>query len=397
MIEPHKPSNSMLHAEMEISHILANKMFGRLAEKTQVAFPRPGQPEVVRTRQPHSHEVANSSAIMGFFIDSLQGWTPNSVDYKGSLKPCSLLHDLGHGALSHPGAELLDKVFKDMGLSEGFSDNNNTLVVIEKNEIAVSDHTIASVIKYPKKLYPDQVERYLPILEKAIADDAEHFKSLGLTLMPQTRTIACQIMDEADRNTYICSDLSDFLCLGNTISVETLKEMSRRHDATHCSDELLALIELLRTGNKSTIKSYFNMLKNRFNTNFRLTPNGLEVINKTLHDYREFLWEVEFELYITPLRADEFHLRNMARLQAYIDKVMNTNFYPSKTYRRKIEAAEKNGDTLGALRAKRDMIGEVTDWYITKIHHTAASAASLPSEPILGGGLYAPIQPETLG
>lgn len=395
-MKKHKTSNSLLYAELEVSHILANKMFGRLAEKTQVAFPRQGQPEVVRTRQPHSYEVANSSAIMGLSIDALQGWEANSVDYKGSLRPCSLLHDLGHLALSHAGATFLCQFFQDQGLPEGFSDNNNTLVVIDKNEIAVSDYTIASVIKYPNKLYPEQKERYLPILEQALKDDQAHFANLGLMLAPQTRTIACQIMDEADRNTYICSDLSDFLCLGNTIAIDELKEMTRRFNATHCADELQSLFDLLRTGNKSTIKSYFNILKNRFNMNFRLTTKGLEVINQALHDYREFLWEVEFEHYITPLRENDFHRRNMDMLAGYVKKVMETGFYPSKTYRNKIAVAEKAGDTVAALRAKRDMIAEVTDWYITKMHQTAVSASSLPSVPMNDGGLYAQVQPETM-
>ena len=48
----------------------------------------------------------------------------------------------------------MDSYFKAKGVPEGFCDNNNTLSVIEKNDIVLSAHTIASVIKYPERLYP---------------------------------------------------------------------------------------------------------------------------------------------------------------------------------------------------------------------------------------------------
>ena len=384
-------SNILLRSELQISNIETNKQFSRLAEKTQVSFPTQGQSEVVKTRLTHSYEVATSASIMAFHIAELKGWEPLSVDYQGSIKPCSLLHDIGHPCLGHPGSDFLDEYFKGKGLTEGFCDNNNTLTVIEKNNIMVSRYTVCSVIKYPHKMYPEQEARYKNALLDAIQEDFVHFSKLGLDLKDQKRTVACQIMDEADRNTYICSDLSDFLCLGNTLSVDTLKSMAHKANLAYRYTELHTLFSILRSGDKTAIKAYFNNLKTQFNMNFTLTPSGLEVINKDLNAYREFLWDVEFEYYISPIREEALHLRNMERLKKYVDKVVEKGFAPSRTYREKINVAKSKGELFDVLRAQRDMIAETTDWYVTQIHTHAQSANTVPSVAIFGAN-----QPHTM-
>jgi dGTP triphosphohydrolase len=385
-------ANPHLRSELQISNIETNKQFCRLAEKTQVAFPTQGRDEVVRNRLTHSYEVATSASIIALHIDDLMGWAPYSVDYEGSVKPASLLHDIGHPSLGHSGAEYLDNFFKEKGLLEGFCDNNNTLTVIEKNHIMVSKHTICSVIKYPERLYPAQAEKYLPILKEAVEDDRIHFEALGLMLENQTRTIACQIMDEADRNTYICSDLSDFLCLGNTLPVEVLKSKAHKADLTYRYTELSSLFSILRSGDKTAIKSYFNNLKNQFNMNYRLTERGLVVVNEDLHAYREFLWDLESEYYIRPIRLEKFHLDNMRKLEQYVNRVVEEGFSPSRTYRAIIQEAKSPEDVW---RAQRDMIAETTDWYVTHVNMQAQSANTLPADTsvLVSAGLQ-PISPE---
>jgi dGTP triphosphohydrolase len=373
-----------LRSELQISNIETNKQFCRLSEKTQVAFPGQGRSEVVRNRLTHSYEVATSSAIMAYNIAIINGWDESVVDYQGSVRPCSLLHDIGHPPLGHDGAKYLDTYFKKNGLSEGFCDNNNTLTIIEKNHIMVSKHTICSVIKYPDRLYRDQDERYSDLLKSAVKEDAKYFAP-WIELAPQTRTVACQIMDEADRNTYICSDLSDFLCLGNTISIDSLKSMAHQADLSYRYSELNTLISMLRSGDKTAIKAYFNTLKNQFNMNYTLSAQGLCVINPELQAYREFLWDVEMKHYIEPIRKKPFHLENMKKLEEYVDKVVVQGFAPSRTYAEKIEQADNAADVL---RAQRDMIAETTDWYVTHIHKNALSAGSAPrNSHVVKGGL----------
>lgn len=385
-----------LISKLQIAAIETNKLFRRLSEKTQVAFPRQGMPEVILTRLTHSYEVATSAAVMAYWIADQLGWTPRAVDYQGSVEPCSLLHDIGHSCLGHSGAKILDNYFKNKGLKEGFCDNNNVLVVIEKNHIMVSDHTVASVIKYPDGLYPHQKERYTALLAKELDRDAEHFASLGLQLLPQTRTIACQIMDEADRNTYVCSDLSDFLCMGYKLSIDELKRMSEKFGLVYRYSELQTLFSVMRSGDKTAIKAYFNNLKNQFNMNFTLTEKGIVVLNPSLHAYREFLWEVEHEYYIKPIRREAFHLNNVEKMNAFIRKVVEEGFTPSRTYAAIIKKAQEAGDTQAILRAQRDMIAETTDFYVTNIHMQAQSAFSAPLHEDCPAGVYGAVQPNSM-
>jgi dGTP triphosphohydrolase len=112
---------------------------------------------------------------MAIFMAEQMGWHADTLDPFGSVKPCSLLHDIGHPPLGHPGAHEMNQYFSNKGLKDGFCDNSNTLVVIDKNDIMVSPYTIASVIKYPDRLYRTQGE-YLEMLKKALKMDQEHFQ-----------------------------------------------------------------------------------------------------------------------------------------------------------------------------------------------------------------------------
>lgn len=357
--------NSKLHplltSELEVTEIMSSTAYLRLKSKTQVHFPKLGSSEVVHDRLSHTNEVAPSASIISLSIAARMGWEQLSVDYRGSIKPAALLHDTGHPPLGHDGAKFLDAYFKDAGLEEGFSDNNNTLVVIKKNKIAVSDYTIASVIKYPDKLYPSQKGEYEPILEAALKDDFEHFKSLGVNLKNQTRTIACQVMDLADENTYVCSDLSDFFCLGNTIPEKDIIERAEKHpfftDAYYSE-----LIDVIKCGDKNVIRGYFNNIKNKMNTNYEINENGVVALDPELKTFWNLLWELELSYYISSVRKSEFHLSNMKKLRDYISNVVHYNLLPSKSYSKLIEEC---GDPVKSLMYKRDMIAETTDWFVT--------------------------------
>ena len=355
-----------LQSEEQVAIIESNKQFIRLQEKPLVMFTEQGKFEVTRDRLTHSYEVATSARIIALTIEKNKQWPSGTVDYQGSIRPVCLLHDIGHCSFAHPGSELLDDYFKGKGLEEGFSDNNNNLVVMEQNSIVVSDYTLSSVIKYPDKLYSYQKELYLDKLKKALKEDAEHFAKHGVKLTNQKCTIACQIMDEADRNAYICSDIADYLCLGHTLPAEKLKQMASDMNLAYQYTELPNLISLLKSDSKTAIKSHFLNLKNKFNTNYKLTKRGIEVIDKDLHEYREFLWNVEFMFYITPIRKGDMHKSNMERLTAYADMVTTGGYCPSKVYGRMIEAAKKEDRPLDVLRAQRDMIAEATDLFVVE-------------------------------
>lgn len=354
--------DTQLQSFFQISNIESNKQFQRLSEKTQVLVPQHGQVEVVKNRLTHSYEVANSTLLLAANIAKLHKVLLTDIDYKSSFFATALLHDIGHPSFGHDGANFLDEYFKNIGVPEGFSDNNNNLVVIEKNNIVISNYVTVSVIKYPDKLYDFQKEKYSQILKKAINDDKIHYKSLlDVDLENQKTTIGCQIMDEADRNSYACSDLSDFLCLGNTIKISDLHKMAKKENVYYRYSELTTLTHIILTGSKGSIKAYFNNLKNRFNMNYNLTKNGITVIDSELENYRDFLCSLCFEFFIAPIRKDSFHKNNMKLFKKYVNDVVNGEHSPSEYYTKKINSSISD---IEKHRYMRDMIAEVSDWYI---------------------------------
>lgn len=345
--------------------ITSNKQFKRLNEKTQVLVPQNGQEEVIQSRLTHSYEVATSSEMISTFIADQLGVSKNNVDYQYSLYNVSLLHDIGHPAFGHDGAGLIDSFFLDKGLEEGFSDNNNNLVVIEKNNIKVDDYTKASVIKYPEKLYSYQKEKYFPMLDKAIQEDVENFKKYGINLSEQTTTITCQIMDEADRNTYAGSDMCDFFCLGNFIEEDELIEYAKKQGSYHLIAEYINdLWNVIKNNDKSEIKSYFSGITNEFNFNHQLTDDGISFIDEGLFHFREYLVGLTYKFFIKPVCEDEFTLANRELLEDFLHYVFDKQFYPSKHYSVLIHLEE---DKEQKLRYIRDMVSEVSDWYIFKV------------------------------
>lgn len=348
-------------ANKEVSEIDNSKAFQRLVEKTQVLVPETGRNEVVKTRFSHSYEVASSSRRMAIKIaKQLNANSIYDVDYQNCLVQVCMLHDVGHPPFGHAGADFIDKVFKSRGLEEGFSDNNNNLVLIENQLPNLRDYVVSSTIKYPDKLYQAQKEKYADNLNKALQEDVEYFAKLGINLRNQKQTITCQIMDEADRNSYTCSDLTDFYCLGNSVELEDLEPFI---DLSSPKQLLLAkkMVQAVQSGSKTQIKDFFLEVKEMFNDNWKLTDKGLDYINADIYQFRESLSKIEFEFFIKPIRKEEFHYNNLKSLELIINKTLEDDFCESTFYKDKIENASSKKELL---EAQRDMVAELSDWYV---------------------------------
>lgn len=339
-----------------------SRQFARSAEKTQVMMPQIGLDEIIKNRATHSYETSTSSLVIAAYVAEIENLTLNDIDYMRSIHNAALAHDIGHPSFGHDAATLISDYFKAKGLAEGFDDNNNNLIVIEKNNIEIRDYTLASLIKYPNALYPSQVEKYGKILNDALEQDKEHFKQFGFDLSGQKKTIACQIMDEADRNSYTCSDLTDFLSIGNHLEPDDVRRFAEMYNVSHMVNDL---IEVAVHGRKGEIRKYFSDLKESFNKNHFLSNNGIQHRDKELLRLRELLSKLSKEFYIKPLRMMDFHDENMKKLKAFINEVVNNKFYPSMHYKDKIENAKNKEERLLALR---DMIGEVSDWYVVNMY-----------------------------
>ena len=348
-------------ANKEITEIDNSKAFQRLLEKTQVLVPNVGRNEIVKSRFSHSYEVASSSRRMAVKIaKQLNANSIYDVDYQNCLVQVCLLHDIGHPPFGHDGAELLDKEFKERGLEEGFSDNNNNLVLIENQFKNLRDYVVASTIKYPDKLYQAQKEKYSDSLQEALEQDKEHFKKFGINLRDQKLTVTCQIMDEADRNSYTCSDLTDFYCLGNSVELEDLEPFI---DLSSPKQLLLAkqMVQAVQSGSKTQIKEFFLEVKEMFNDNWELTDKGLDYIDEDIFQFRESLSKIEFEFFIKPIRKEDFHNNNLKSLELIVNKTLEDDFCESKFYKDKIENSSSKKELL---EAQRDMVAELSDWYV---------------------------------
>lgn len=342
---------------IKVSKALDTKAVQRLNEKTQVVSPKNGREEVVKNRFSHSIDVMTSASIMVNNLDC-----SIVVDYQDALPIVSLLHDIGHPAFGHEGQKTINQFFKEKGLSEGFDDNNNNLVIIEKEQIELESYDFASLIKYPTRLYDNQ-NKFLNMLENAIKEDIMHFEKHIKIYQQPTRTVVCEIMDEADRNSYVCSDLTDFYSLGWGGDSKELEEIleSNKYSSFAIKEFLYSAIAAIKNKDKALIKRVFNNLKLKLNENFILSDN-LKLINKNeeLFLLREELYRIEDKIFIKSPEIIEQKKVGKEMLITYMNYVFENKFYPSRTYKKLIE----NSSGERKLRFMRDMIAETTDWYV---------------------------------
>lgn len=345
------------------SNIESNKAFQRMLDKTQVLKNDLGHKEIIKNRLTHSYEVATSAEMIAETISS----SAFSADYKKSVYNVSLLHDIGHPPFGHDGATKLNSKVKELGIEEGFSDNNNNFVVIKKNQIKISDYELASLIKYPNKLYSSQ-EILRECLRKAIDEDVAYFSNyVNIEKLPE-RTIACEIMDEADRNTYTCADLTDCYALGISDGKE-LKEIldSEKYNNNDILEFLTASIIAIKAKNITLIKNIFSDLKIKFNQNYYLGKNlQLCAKDKELHQFREELFAISVKKYIFSDYVVNIRKEEAKWFDYYINKVFKDGYCPSKHYSKKLEQAKTEYEKITLMR---DMIADSTDNYVKRVYH----------------------------
>ncbi|MCP4355431.1 MAG: HD domain-containing protein [Proteobacteria bacterium] len=341
-------------------NIESSQAFQRLLDKTQVLSQKQGMENVIRNRLTHSYEVATAAKIIAKSVSN----DKFNADYKETLFNVCLMHDIGHAPFGHAGGTVLDKKFKAAGLTEGFSDNNNNLVILEVNKIEVSDYETASLIKYPDKLYSSQ-QHYKAILAKAIQEDIEHFKEfININETPQ-RTLACEIMDEADQNTYICSDLQDSynMKLDNSESLNALL-----NNGSFSNKEIIQVlkevIKAVEACDKILLRSSLNKIRLLINQNYyladnlKLVPKDLEIIR-----FKDALKEITDKEYIFGDYSTKKERKNSLLLNVFIDCILDQNLIFSEFYKEKITSAKNETEKLTFIR---DMIAELTDNFVRK-------------------------------
>lgn len=349
---------SSLERQVKIESL---KSFQRLMFKTQVVSPDYNRDDTTMNRLTHSYLVKIGAEII---VDSIK---INGIflDYKYAIGNTCLLHDIGQAPFGHDGAYTISDVFKEFGLTEGFTDNNNNFVVINKNGglNLLTDYEVASLIKYPDELYKSQKEELLPILTNAINEDIKYFKSLGLyvTNRPE-RTIACEVMDESDRNAYVCSDLTDALIHGFIKKKHFKPLLEKNYNSIEIKEWLHSLYSSIKLKDKSLIRLSFTNLFRKLSTNYHLGDNLLLVPrSKELIELREDLYEIEKKMFFKSKNVLELSSINCELLKKFIYYVIENEYYTSNTYKNMILKTTNENERLTLIR---DMVGECSDWFV---------------------------------
>lgn len=341
--------------------IISLKVFQRSVERTQVVLPVMGAKETTINRLMHAYMVKESATLM---IASMKedGFNP---DYKNSIGNVCLVHDIGHPPGGHEGTAVLNARFKILGVFEGFSDNNNNFIVLEKNggNNLLTSYEWASIIKYPDKLYPQYSKHQLHLLNNALKQDFEYMRQNGMNPSANiSKTIACSIMDEADTNSYVTADLADCYSLGygTNSDIESVY-LNNEFFSIEVLKILSTIIASIKSQNKNLIKSAFTDLRIMLSTNYYFTNLGeLCYKNEELIKLRDALYSIEKKIFFQHpdvLTAKQIFKK---QLEFYIDAVLN-GYIPSTTYRKKIEATSSK---VEKYRLMRDMIAETTDHYV---------------------------------
>jgi len=336
-----------------ILELESSQLFAKQSQKTQVLVTNSIVSDIYRTRQTHVYEVRTISEIIA-----------KKIGFKRveELAFVSMTHDIGHPPFGHRGAETIDKVFKKLGLNEGFSDNNNNLQMLEHNDLSFTDYEAVSLIKYPKKLYEDQKKRYLPILKKFLEEERKEWGS------KLKRTVACNIMDIADEIAYTTSDLYDSYSTGYTCEVmnKAFFELAKKYKS---EPKLFSALNGIAIAAEN---SYKRVLRAEiFNLKMILIENvywDYEKANLLFRSsaYKELLKDIfsfNYKFFIKNKNIENKRVKVVKKLEKVIYDLIKKGpeSFPSDMYREKFLSSTSE---IERLRIVRDMISDTTDSFI---------------------------------
>lgn len=329
--------------------------FAKLEDKTQILIPKNKySTDIYRTRLTHSYETASIARILGLKMgfDSIE-----------ELVNVSMEHDLGHPTIGHTGAEIINEICLEIGIPEGFSDNSQTFEVIKNNCIDCSDYELASLIKYPTKLYPYQKDYLIPKLELAIKSES---KIWGNT----KRTVACEIMDIADRISYGTSDLVDSFNTGYTKETlgDFLEQLSNNVNTNRLLNEIILNASFAaKNGSKRLVREAILKLKMAFINDLYWDKNtgSIKAINKETFLALDSICDYTYKEFIKNQFVVEKRNESIELLKIYFRYFLsNPEEMPSDFYKNKYV---NSNCKIDKLRAIRDMVADSTDQFMIKM------------------------------
>lgn len=351
------PTSILLLMMESERRIISSKKFLRL-NQISLAVDYTLQADTAQSRYTHSIEVANVVQIMNQNISLKLGI---NLDYRGAGRIVGLLHDIGHTAFGHLGERTLNGICRAISNNKiGFEGNSNNYITIDKNRLLdgmdkeTRNYILASLAKHPEELYPEQ--SYLKkIIERATLEDSLYLRNNGFKLKENlSSTIQCQIMDVADENAYIISDIVDSL---NILSKKELKEIFENEIPEKCKVDFTSAL----TKGKNSFRMFMNNVFIKFVENFTFNENGVLVaIDQDLEELRNVLAGINRKYVLNNPRILELRAENKVILETVFNYHFNSDGsdIPSSFYKRQFFLAKTREEKIKVIR---NMCGSFTD------------------------------------
>jgi len=342
--------------------ILISKKFARLGQ-ISLAVDYMHANDSAQTRASHSVEVANTVEIMNLIISQKVGF---NIDRLGVGRIVGLLHDIGHTAFGHEGERILRKLSKEYSKGKvEFEGNANNYITIQKNGLLstaskeVRHSVLASLAKHEKELYDEQ-ESIKDILKKECRKDKEYINSnSNFKIKYLDQTIQCQVMDRADENCYIISDIVDGV---NVLTEEEFAVIFRKELPLEVAEDLCNSLFAGKNAFRKKMQKYHNL----FCTNFTMNRKGLIVPEcAEIEKIRQSMARINMRYILNSPSVKT--LRDKAGVK--IEKVFrfyfeneNTDLIPSGFYKKEFKKAK--GEER--IRVIRNMLGSITNKGLVK-------------------------------
>lgn len=337
------------------NRILTSKKFQRMAQ-VSMSLDYSLNKDYAENRMSHSIKVANATELMALDIGDKINM---DLDPENLFYFVGLLHDVGHTAFSHEGERVLNKYTKKYSNGEIFFDgNSNNYETIKKNNLLENlspsdeEYILASLAKHPETLYVSQ-KRIRDMIDKQTFLESKFFN-----FSKNDKTLACQIMDIADENCYIVSDIVD------AENILTKQEIERIFDNIKDKNIKKILITSLYKGKTSLIDSLNNLFE-QFCLNFTLKDGLVIAENVNLEAVRQDLMKGIYDNIIKHEKIRDIRDKNIKIMKKVFEYFFETKDIQSKYYQSEYRKASNN---IAKVEVIRNMLGGLTDKSIKKIY-----------------------------
>jgi len=356
----------IIDKRMAVREILLKPKFMRLKQVSMAVDYRLDK-DRKEDRYSHSIEVANATEIMNDFISERVGF---KTDYRNTGYIVGLMHDIGHPSFGHEGAAVLDKLIRKASNNKIiFDDNSNNYVVIQKNQMLKDineddqKYILASLAKHPEAIYDDQ-DYILKIIEEELRKELIYLKDISKgKIVDLKKTLQCQIMDIADENSYIVSDIIDSL---NIMNKESLAKAITDNIDIEYSPDIVESLFSSKNDFVTKMQDIFFMFCN----NYIINNEGKVVyLDKKIEGLRKSLLKINITYVINSKKVRNIRFKNTEIMKKvanfFINEEYDIRLIPSTFYREEISLVETEEERLISIR---NMLGAMTDKGIKKFY-----------------------------